>query len=50
MQQPAQDGLKILAVQFEERFFADKNFTNRDLIALKLDSSVNLKRVLVGKG
>jgi hypothetical protein len=49
LQQPAQDGLKILAVQFEERFFADKNITNRDLIALKLDPSVNLKRVLVDK-
>ena len=49
LQQPAQDGLKILAVQFQERFFADKNITNRDLIALKADPSANIKRVLVDK-
>ena len=49
MQQVAQDGLEILKDQFEERFFDDKRVLDRDLVALKLDPTINIKRVLVDK-
>ena len=49
MQKPSQDGLEILKDRFEDRFFDDKRVLDRDLVALKLDQTVNIKRVLVNK-
>ena len=49
LQLPAQEGLEILKSELLQRFFDDKRISDRDLIALKLDPSVNTKPVLVDK-